>query len=64
MKFIQNRVGTREAAEDVLQAAFVKGLEKGAAVPDEESAIAWFYRVLRNAIFDYYRQRGASDRSV
>ena len=31
LKFIQNRVGTREAAEDILQAAFVKGLEKGAA---------------------------------
>jgi RNA polymerase sigma-70 factor (ECF subfamily) len=55
LKFIQNRVGTREAAEDILQSAFVKGLEKGAAVRDEESAIAWFYRILRKAIIDYYR---------
>jgi len=63
LKFIRTRVGTREAAEDILQAAFVKGLEKGAAVRDEESTVAWFYRVLRNAIIDYYRQRGASDRA-
>lgn len=63
LKFIQNRVGTLEAAEDILQSAFVKGLERGAAVRDERSAIAWFYRVLRNAIIDYYRQRGASDRA-
>jgi RNA polymerase sigma-70 factor (ECF subfamily) len=63
LKFIQNRVGTREIAEDILQAAFVKGLERGAAVRDEESAIAWFYRILRNAIIDYYRQRGAFDRA-
>ena len=63
LKFIQNRVGTLEAAEDILQSAFVKGLERGATVRDEESAVAWFYRVLRNAIIDYYRQRGASDRA-
>jgi RNA polymerase sigma-70 factor (ECF subfamily) len=63
LKFIRNRVGTREAAKNILQGAFVKGLEKGAAVREEESAIAWFYRILRNAIIDYYRQRGASDRA-
>jgi len=40
LNFIQNRIGMREAAEDILQAAFVKGLEKGAAVRDEESAVA------------------------
>jgi len=63
LKFIQNRVGTLEAAEDILQSAFVKSIERGATIRDEGSTVAWFYRVLRNAIIDYYRQRGVSDRA-
>ncbi len=32
------------------QAAFVKTLERGQDAQDQESVVAWFYRVLRNAI--------------
>lgn len=49
--------------EDILQSAFVRGLERGAEVRDEESAIAWFYRVLRNAVIDHYRHRAATGRA-
>lgn len=63
LSFIERRVGSREAAEDILQDAFVRGLEKGDTLRDEESAVAWFYRVLRNAIVDYYR-RAAVERRV
>lgn len=61
--FIERRVGSREAAEDILQDAFVRGLEKAGTLRDEESAVAWFYRVLRNAIVDYYR-RGSVERRI
>jgi RNA polymerase sigma-70 factor, ECF subfamily len=64
LSFIQSRVESAEAAEDILQAAFVKGIEKGGALRDEETVVAWFYRLLRNAIIDHYRQRGASERAA
>ncbi len=62
LSFLEKRIQSKAAAEDILQAAFVRSLEKGGAVRDEESVVAWFYRVLRNAIIDYYRQRGSAER--
>lgn len=64
LAFLRQRVGSAEVAEDILQAAFVKGIEKGGTLRDEETAIPWFYRLLRNAIIDYYRQRGSSERAL
>ena len=63
LSFIQSRVESAEVAEDILQAAFVKGIEKGGTLRDEETVVAWFYRLLRNAIIDYYRRRGSSERA-
>jgi RNA polymerase sigma-70 factor, ECF subfamily len=62
LSFLEKRIQSPAAAEDILQSAFVRSLEKGGAVRDEESVVAWFYRVLRNAIIDYYRQRGTAER--
>ena len=62
--FLEARVESRAAAEDILQTAFVRGLERGADVRDEESAVAWFYRVLRNAVIDHYRHRAATGRAL
>ena len=64
LAFLQARVESRAAAEDILQTAFVRGLERGADVRDEESAVAWFYRVLRNAVIDHYRHRAATGRAL
>ena len=61
LSFIQSRVESREAAEDILQAAFVRGIDKGGALRNEESVVAWFYRLLRNAIIDHYRRRASSE---
>jgi RNA polymerase sigma-70 factor (ECF subfamily) len=62
LAFLKARVGNVEAAEEILQAAFVKGLEKQDAIRDEESALAWFYRLLRNAIVDHHRHQGVERR--
>ena len=62
LSFLQKRIQSKAAAQDILQAAFVRSLEKGGAVRDEESVVAWFYRLLRNAIIDYYRQQGSAER--
>ena len=61
LAFLERRVGSREVAEDILQEAFVRGFERAGQLRDEEAAVAWFYRLLRNAIVDHWR-RQASDR--
>jgi RNA polymerase sigma factor (sigma-70 family) len=48
--FLQSRVGSRALAEDILQDAFVRGIGKLDSLRDDESAVAWFYRILRNAV--------------
>jgi len=63
LAFLERRVESREAAEDILQAAFVKGLERGGDV-DDEKVVAWFYRVLRNAVIDHYRARSTSAKAA
>ena len=40
---------------EILQSAFVTGIEKQKTIQDGESVVAWFYRVLRNAVIDHYR---------
>lgn len=63
LAFLERRVESREAAEDILQSAFVRGLERGDGV-DGEKVVAWFYRVLRNAVIDHYRHRSSSARAL
>jgi RNA polymerase sigma factor (sigma-70 family) len=53
--FVTRKVGDRALAEDLLQDAFAR-LDKLEGLRDEESAVAWFYRVLRNAIIDRARR--------
>lgn len=64
LSFLEHRVESRAAAEEILQAAFVRSVEKGATLREEESAVAWFYRLLRNAVVDHYRRRGAEARAL
>ena len=64
LAFLELRMGSRELAEDLLQDAFVKGIERIGELRDGESAVAWFYRVLRNALVDYYRRRDAEARAM
>lgn len=61
--FLERRVG-REAAEDILQEAFARGLERIESLRDDEAATAWFYRALRNATIDYHRRRQSKDRAL
>jgi RNA polymerase sigma-70 factor, ECF subfamily len=63
LAFLEKRVESRAVAEDILQSAFVRGLERGGELRDEESAVAWFYRVLRNATIDHYRHRASTERA-
>lgn len=62
--FLEKRVGSREIAEDILQDAFTRGLDRADTIRDEESALAWFHRTLRNAVIDHYRRTDARKRSL
>lgn len=64
LAFLTARVGSRETAEEILQAAFVKGIERLDSLRDDESAVAWFYRLLRNALVDHYRRQAAAKRGL
>jgi RNA polymerase sigma factor (sigma-70 family) len=64
LAFLERRVGNRAVAEELLQAAFVRSLEKSGALREGESAVAWFYRLLRNALIDHYRRQAAEGRAL
>jgi len=60
--FVERRVGDRALAEEILQDTLVRSLERVGEI--RESAIGWFYRVLRNAIVDHARRRDAQGRRI
>jgi RNA polymerase sigma-70 factor (ECF subfamily) len=64
LSFLTRRVGDPSDAEEILQSAFVKGVEKSDSIREGENVVAWFYRLLRNAVIDYYRHRDAERRAL
>jgi len=64
LDFLTARVGSREDAEEILQDAFVRGLQKAEQIRDDENAVAWFYRLLRHAVIGYYRRRAAGQKAL
>ena len=64
LAFLERRVGSPEVAEDILQEAFVKSLDHAESLRTAESATAWFYRVLRNALTDYFRRQDTQGRAL
>ena len=63
LRYLERWVGDRATAEDLLQDAFVRNLDRLASARDE-GLVPWFYRVLRNAAIDRHRRRGAEDRAL
>jgi RNA polymerase sigma factor (sigma-70 family) len=63
LSFLERRVGSRAIAEDILQEAFVRGVDRVDGQSDE-SVIAWFYRTLRNAAVDYHRRHQTATKAL
>ena len=67
LAFVEKRVGSRAIAEDILQDAFVRSIERVGELDRElqtnERATAWFFRVLRNAVIDHYRHQAVEQRA-
>jgi RNA polymerase sigma factor (sigma-70 family) len=64
LAFLKKRVDSAEVAEDILQEGFAKALTTAGQVRDSGSIIAWFYRLLRNAVTDHYRRQGTESRAL
>jgi RNA polymerase sigma-70 factor (ECF subfamily) len=64
LRFLERRVGDRATAEDLLQDAFGRALERIDTLREDESAVAWFYRTLRNAVVDHYRRGDTARRAL
>lgn len=62
--FLERRLGDRALAEDILQDAFVRSIDKAGSVRDQESLVPWFYRLLRNAVIDHQRRRATASRAL
>lgn len=62
--FLERKVGNKATAEDILQNSLVRMIEKGSNLQEKEGAIAWFYKILKNAIIDHYRRVGVESRSM
>jgi RNA polymerase sigma-70 factor, ECF subfamily len=64
LAFLEKRVGGRDAAEEILQQAYLRGMDRGGGLRAGESAVAWFYRLLRNALADHWRRSDAERRAL
>jgi RNA polymerase sigma-70 factor (ECF subfamily) len=64
LRFLEPRVGSAALAEELLQDAYAKALERGGQLREHETAVAWFFRILRNAIVDQRRKHAAADRAL
>ena len=64
LSFLEARVSSRGVAEELLQTAFVRAVEKSSTIEESENAVAWFYRLLRNALIDHYRRGATEARAV
>ena len=64
LRYLERRVGDRHLAEDILQDAFVKVVDRPDQAPADEGVVPWFYRLLRNAAIDQFRRRSAATRAV
>ncbi len=62
LTFLEERLGNRADAEDLLQTAYVRAVAGGGTLRDEEKIVPWFYQLLRNLLVDHHRHRAATAR--
>src|SRR6185436_13954783 len=62
VRFVERRIGNRAIAEEIVQEAFVRSLDRGDEIRD--SVVGWFYGVLRNAVVDHQRRQAVASRRL
>lgn len=59
LRFLIRRLGTQEAAEEVLSTFYIRSLSRASDIRNLRSLRGWLSRVLATTIADHYRQRAA-----
>ena len=57
LQFIRSRVNDPDAAEDILQEVLLKIWTRRSTLKQQEQLLPWMYRIARNGVIDYYRDR-------
>lgn len=55
--FLLKRLGDKSISDDLFQQCLLRAVEHQHSIEHHESVVPWFYRVLRNAVIDYYRSK-------
>lgn len=64
LAFVRRRVPDDAIAADLLQQSFVRAVQGAHNVRDLDHSVAWFYRILRNAVTDYYRAQAVEQKKT
>lgn len=62
--FVRRRVSDDAMADDLLQQSFLRAVQQAHRLQQPEQSVAWFYRILRNAVVDYYRSHAADSKKT
>lgn len=60
--FLRKRLSDDHVVDDLWQQSLLRAVERHHELKQQESSVSWFYRILRNAVTDYYRARAADHR--
>ncbi len=60
--FLRRRVSDEAVAEDLLQQSMIRAVQSHHSVRNDDSVVAWFYRIIRRTLIDYYRSKDAEAR--
>src|SRR3954469_11885276 len=63
-RFIAAKIGNAADADDLLQESLMRAIARAETLERGERVVAWFYRIIRNAIADYYRGKQHERRQV
>jgi RNA polymerase sigma factor (sigma-70 family) len=64
LSFLERRIGDRALAEDILQDAFIRVIDRPDRAPADEGVIPWFYRSIRNAAIDRFRRSATANKAL
>ena len=60
--FLRRRVGDEALVDDLLQQSMIRSVQSHHSVRNNESVVAWFYKILRHTLIDYYRSNATEAR--
>jgi RNA polymerase sigma factor (sigma-70 family) len=62
--FARRRIGDDALAADAVQESLYRALKSDREFAEENSALAWFYSILRNVLTDLHRRRASEHRGL